>query len=223
MLLDGVPLRSEGRKKVGGFLLLKRGRCHDTACEHAWAGSAGGMGQAGTPGLRSCLQGSRLLAGSDSIPCASDSCWHAGSQRQLLGCVVTSRCSAGAVRFGFTALVDSWHQVSQKPQPEPPCAPPACTTPRSCVPTATLDALAPARHSPFTQVAFVPQDDTLLSTLTVAECLTYSALLRLQATLTPKQIQVSCVRWAQLATECAAQRKRSSGTCARLLQQLRQP
>ena len=44
------------------------------------------------------------------------------------------------------------------------------------------------------QVAFVPQDDTLLPTLTVAECLTYSALLRLPISLTPEQVQVSvCV------------------------------
>ena len=41
------------------------------------------------------------------------------------------------------------------------------------------------------QMAFVPQDDNLLGTLTVAECLTYSALLRLPSSLTPEQVQAS--------------------------------
>lgn len=40
------------------------------------------------------------------------------------------------------------------------------------------------------QVAFVPQEDALLSTLTVAECLTYSALLRLPRHVKPEQLQV---------------------------------
>lgn len=44
------------------------------------------------------------------------------------------------------------------------------------------------------QVAFVPQEDNLLSTLTVAECITYSALLRLPSTLSPEQIQVGGLR-----------------------------
>jgi len=37
----------------------------------------------------------------------------------------------------------------------------------------------------------VPQDDTLLATLTPAECLTYHALLRLPTHLSPGQVQVS--------------------------------
>lgn len=36
----------------------------------------------------------------------------------------------------------------------------------------------------------MPQEDALLSTLTVAECLTYSALLRLPRHIKPEQLQV---------------------------------
>ncbi|GAB4823317.1 hypothetical protein N2152v2_010363 [Parachlorella kessleri] len=48
---------------------------------------------------------------------------------------------------------------------------------------------APLNSALRRKVAFVPQDDTLLPTLTVAECLTYSALLRLPTSLTPEQVQ----------------------------------
>ena len=48
----------------------------------------------------------------------------------------------------------------------------------------------PASLCPSSQVAFLPQDDALLPTLTVAECLLMHAMLRLPASLTPQQAQV---------------------------------
>lgn len=53
---------------------------------------------------------------------------------------------------------------------------------------------APLNSALRRKVAFVPQDDTLLPTLTVAECLTYSALLRLPTSLTPEQVQAQVRR-----------------------------
>ena len=49
-------------------------------------------------------------------------------------------------------------------------------------------------HTPHAsrQVAFVTQRDFLLPTLTVLECLRYSALLRLPRGTSPAQVQVYC-------------------------------
>jgi hypothetical protein len=88
-----------------------------------------------------------------------------------------------------------------------PWLPPA---PIRCLPARLLarsPTCLPATCLPALQIAYVAQDDTLLPTLTVEECIRYSAILR-QATLAP-QLQPGTpirVAWPNLhARQCRAQ------------------
>lgn len=58
-----------------------------------------------------------------------------------------------------------------------------------CSRVLSLNSAAPPHYPCLLQMALVAQDDTLVPTLTVAECLTYAALLHLPAHLGPEAIQ----------------------------------